>query len=629
MKRVTRTSKDVHRGGRGRRDRDCGERQPGRLLLAVVGMGRARIPRADVRPPHPRRARRPVACASLSRARWSRSGYGSLSRRCGRSARQRRFERSSACSCTSRSRSLSRWSSGAVTGRRCSQASRSASRWSARTRSPRGSFPTASTPSTTRSTRTDWLRRSGTGTRSGCWRCWACWPRSASLLTQGVHRSHSPPQRRFRSSSMTLYFTFSRGAWGALTVGFVAAVALDPRRIRLLWTSLLVGLPSAACIAYASTFEALTSENARAAAAERAGHRVAVAVCVAIAASVLAAWLARWVSRRVEVSARGRRRFDRCARLVRGPDRGRRARRRGRPARCVPRRPESLQRRDHGRRSRPQQAPLQRLRERPQRAASRRLERRPRASAARQRRRERSSTSGTRTTGSPHRARRALALHGDVRRARRRGSRRARRRAAGPRHRSDPCAADAVHRSGVRGVRRLVGGGGRRLALGDGRCDAHRPPCRLDRARGCGEGCSAPASRRSCSAGADRGLRPPQRLRGLEPRRQPGAVRGPRGARAQGLGGSARRTRVARVRSSSGQPSRSSSWATLPPGSATVRRRCGSTATPSRPTRATGSPGSASRRWRAAPSAWPPTGACASSTLARRASRASDVPRPG
>ena len=109
--------------------------------------------------------------------------------------------------------------------------------------------------------------------------------------------------------SMTLYFTFSRGAWGALTVGLVAAVALDPRRMRLLWTSLLVGVPSAACIAYASTFEALTSENARAAAAERAGHRVAVVMCIAIAASALAAWVARWVSRRVEVSARGRRRF--------------------------------------------------------------------------------------------------------------------------------------------------------------------------------------------------------------------------------------------------------------------------------------------------------------------------------
>jgi O-antigen ligase len=110
-------------------------------------------------------------------------------------------------------------------------------------------------------------------------------------------------------ASATLYFTFSRGGWLALTIGFIAAAALDPRRIRLLWTSLVVALPAAACIAYASTFEALTTENARAAPAEQAGHRVAIVVCVGVVASGLAAWGARWVARRFDVSARGRRRF--------------------------------------------------------------------------------------------------------------------------------------------------------------------------------------------------------------------------------------------------------------------------------------------------------------------------------
>ena len=109
--------------------------------------------------------------------------------------------------------------------------------------------------------------------------------------------------------STTLYFTFSRGAWLALTLGFVAAVAVDPRRIRLLWTSLAMALPAAACIAYASTFEALTTEGASAAAAEREGHRVAVAVCVAVVASALVAWAARMIARRFTVSARSRRRF--------------------------------------------------------------------------------------------------------------------------------------------------------------------------------------------------------------------------------------------------------------------------------------------------------------------------------
>jgi O-antigen ligase len=110
-------------------------------------------------------------------------------------------------------------------------------------------------------------------------------------------------------ASTTLYFTFSRGGWGALTLGFVAAVAVDPRRIRLLWTSLVVAAPAAACIAYASTFEALTTEDVPAAAAERAGHRVAVAVCVGIVASVLAAWVARLAARNINVSAGSRRWF--------------------------------------------------------------------------------------------------------------------------------------------------------------------------------------------------------------------------------------------------------------------------------------------------------------------------------
>jgi O-antigen ligase len=108
----------------------------------------------------------------------------------------------------------------------------------------------------------------------------------------------------------TLYFTFSRGAWGALAIGFLVALAVDPRRLRLLWTSTFVALPSAVCIAYASRFDALTTENAPAAAAERDGHRVAAVVCVAIAVSVGAAWAARAVSRRVAVSRRRRRTFD-------------------------------------------------------------------------------------------------------------------------------------------------------------------------------------------------------------------------------------------------------------------------------------------------------------------------------
>jgi O-antigen ligase len=110
-------------------------------------------------------------------------------------------------------------------------------------------------------------------------------------------------------ASTTLYFTFSRGGWAALTLGFVAAIAVDPRRIRLLWTSLVVAAPAAACITYASTLDALTTEGAPVPTAEHQGHRLALILCITVAASALGAWGARWVSRRIDVSAPGRRRF--------------------------------------------------------------------------------------------------------------------------------------------------------------------------------------------------------------------------------------------------------------------------------------------------------------------------------
>ncbi len=108
----------------------------------------------------------------------------------------------------------------------------------------------------------------------------------------------------------TLYFTFSRGAWAALAIGVVATVLLDPRRLRLLWTGVVVAIPSAGCLAYAAQQEALSTQGSAAAAAAREGHRLAVVVVIAMAASGCAAWIARVVARRVRVSRRARRRVD-------------------------------------------------------------------------------------------------------------------------------------------------------------------------------------------------------------------------------------------------------------------------------------------------------------------------------
>jgi O-antigen ligase len=108
---------------------------------------------------------------------------------------------------------------------------------------------------------------------------------------------------------VTIYLTFSRGAWLALAIGFMAAVVLDPRRIRLLWTSLVVATPAALCVAYASSLDGLTREGTTSGTLERDGHRLTVVLCIAAVASAVAACGARWTSRQIRVSERGRRRF--------------------------------------------------------------------------------------------------------------------------------------------------------------------------------------------------------------------------------------------------------------------------------------------------------------------------------
>ena len=110
--------------------------------------------------------------------------------------------------------------------------------------------------------------------------------------------------------ALTLYFTFSRGAWAALALGMGAAIAADPRRLRLTWTALVLCVPSGICILFAGRHDALTTEDAPVAAAVREGHRVAVALGVAIAASAVAALGARALAKRVTFSRRARLVFD-------------------------------------------------------------------------------------------------------------------------------------------------------------------------------------------------------------------------------------------------------------------------------------------------------------------------------
>jgi O-Antigen ligase/Tetratricopeptide repeat len=93
----------------------------------------------------------------------------------------------------------------------------------------------------------------------------------------------------------TLYFTFSRGAWIALAVGFVAAVAIDPRRLQLVSLAALLSPLLFVCVWLASRSDALTHQSAALADAARQGHRLAVWIvllatgCAALAVAFLLA----------------------------------------------------------------------------------------------------------------------------------------------------------------------------------------------------------------------------------------------------------------------------------------------------------------------------------------------------
>jgi hypothetical protein len=79
----------------------------------------------------------------------------------------------------------------------------------------------------------------------------------------------------------TLYFTFSRGAWIALAVGLVAAIAVDASRLRLVTHAL--ALAPAVVIALVVAYEspALNQLGASLGDASREGHRLALVVALA------------------------------------------------------------------------------------------------------------------------------------------------------------------------------------------------------------------------------------------------------------------------------------------------------------------------------------------------------------
>jgi len=106
-----------------------------------------------------------------------------------------------------------------------------------------------------------------------------------------------------------LYFTFSRGSWLALAIGFAAGLALTPHRVRMTIAALALAAPAAVAVVRASHRSALTHQQATVAQAAHDGHRFALVVlALAVVAGVLGA-VAMLVLGRLATTARTERTY--------------------------------------------------------------------------------------------------------------------------------------------------------------------------------------------------------------------------------------------------------------------------------------------------------------------------------
>ena len=107
----------------------------------------------------------------------------------------------------------------------------------------------------------------------------------------------------------TLYFTYSRGAWAALTVGLIAAIGLEPKRLRLITTILVIAIPPVVAVIYASRLNGLTRKGSTLPAATHDGHRLALVLVVLAVAAAGLKWLQDKVNGAIVVSKNLRRAY--------------------------------------------------------------------------------------------------------------------------------------------------------------------------------------------------------------------------------------------------------------------------------------------------------------------------------
>jgi O-Antigen ligase/Tetratricopeptide repeat len=125
----------------------------------------------------------------------------------------------------------------------------------------------------------------------GYWNALGLFAAIGALLALGfAAHSRSTALRMGASASLlvlipTLYFTFGRGPWIAFGLGLIVAVGLDPHRLRLINSTLVIVPIVISAVWLCTRSAALTHQNAALAAAEQQGHRLLLRLVILAAAA--------------------------------------------------------------------------------------------------------------------------------------------------------------------------------------------------------------------------------------------------------------------------------------------------------------------------------------------------------
>jgi O-Antigen ligase len=142
----------------------------------------------------------------------------------------------------------------------------------------------------------------------GYWNGLALFTAMGALLALGfAARGRAIPTRAASAAALvlllpTFYFTFGRAGWIALVVGLATAVLVDPRRLQLLATILVVSPAPAAATWLASRQPGLTHSGSGLTRAAHDGHRLAVTLLLLAVASAIGASIFAVAERRVSVA---------------------------------------------------------------------------------------------------------------------------------------------------------------------------------------------------------------------------------------------------------------------------------------------------------------------------------------